>query len=263
MIDTSDKKIIVFDLDGTLAESKQVLGLEMAELLARLAGQKKVAVISGGSYRQFQKQFLPTWREILNERPAEEVQSLNENLFLLPTSGSQIYGYNQKMGDWQILAQEDFPAELKEKVKKVFETIVESADYDIPTESYGEQLEDRGTQITFSALGQDAPLGKKKIWDPNQVKRQKIKKFLEQEIPEADVSIGGATSIDVLPKGFNKAVGLQKLLDLLFLEKNDLIFVGDALFPGGNDYSAFVAGFETVKVENPLETSDLIGKFLS
>jgi HAD superfamily hydrolase (TIGR01484 family) len=263
MNDILSKKIIVFDLDGTLAESKQVLGLEMAELLARLAGRKKVAVISGGSYRQFQKQFLPTWREILNERPAEEVQSLNENLFLLPTSGSQIYAYDQGMGDWQILAKESFPAELKEKTEKAFETVIASGDYDIPKETYGERLEDRGTQITFSALGQDAPLEKKKIWDPDQAKRQKIKKFLEQEIPEADISIGGATSIDVLPKGFNKAVGLQKLLGLLFLEKDGLIFVGDALFPGGNDYSAFVAGFETVKVKIPSETSDLIGKFLS
>lgn len=263
MTEISNKQLIVFDLDGTLAESKQVLDLAMVDLLSRLAEHKKVAVISGGSYRQFQKQFLPTWLETVSGLSPEKAQVLNNNLFLLPTSGSQIYGYDQNSGDWQILAQEDFPADLKEKVKKVFEKIIASGEYDIPAEAYGERLEDRGTQVTFSALGQEAPLAKKIVWDPDQAKRQKIKEVLAKEIPEADISIGGTTSVDILPKGFNKAVGLQKLLGLLSLEQRDLIFVGDALFPGGNDYSAKEAGFETIRVENPTETKGLIEKWLN
>ena len=41
------KRLIVFDLDGTLAPSKSSLDAEMAALLNKLLGFIKVAVISG------------------------------------------------------------------------------------------------------------------------------------------------------------------------------------------------------------------------
>ena len=56
-------KLIIFDLDGTLTESKQPLTGEMAALVAKLLAVKKVAVASGGALPQFLKQVfarLPT-----------------------------------------------------------------------------------------------------------------------------------------------------------------------------------------------------------
>ena len=44
------KRLIVFDLDGTLAESKSSLDSEMTELLHKLLDIVKVAVISGGDW---------------------------------------------------------------------------------------------------------------------------------------------------------------------------------------------------------------------
>jgi phosphomannomutase len=52
------KGLIIFDLDGTLAESKLPLDAEMAALLARLLEVVKVAVISGGAWAQYEKQVL-------------------------------------------------------------------------------------------------------------------------------------------------------------------------------------------------------------
>jgi phosphomannomutase len=52
------KKLIVFDLDGTLAESKSSVDAEMSELLHELLAIVKVAVISGGDWSQFEKQLL-------------------------------------------------------------------------------------------------------------------------------------------------------------------------------------------------------------
>lgn len=263
MINFASKKLIAFDLDGTLTESKQSLQVGMAQALIRLAEQKKIALISGGSYQQFQKQFLPFWVETLEKLSPTKRSDLNKNLLLLPTSGCQIYAYNEAVGDWQLLAEESFPLPLKTKVKKIFETIIASGEYDLPIKTYGDRLEDRGSQITFSALGQEAPLAQKRLWDPEQIKRQKIREVLLREIPAVDVSIGGMTSIDILPKGFNKAVGLQKLLDWLSWGKDDLLFVGDALFLGGNDYSVKEAGFETIKVSGPDETESLVKKWLN
>ena len=37
-----------------------------------------------------------------------------------------------------------------------------------------------------------------------------------------------------------------------------MIFVGDALFPGGNDYPAKEAGVESIQVRDPEETKRVI-----
>jgi HAD superfamily hydrolase (TIGR01484 family) len=110
----------------------------------------------------------------------------------------------------------------------------------------------------MSALGQHAPLDLKKAWDPDQIKRQQIKKELEEKLPEVNITIGGATSIDILPKGFNKASGLMRLLNKLEMSIEDMLFIGDAVFPGGNDYSAYEAGIESIRVSGPNEVMDII-----
>src|SRR5664279_2793225 len=97
------KKLIVFDLDGTLAESKSSLDAEMAALLNELLGIVKVAIISGGGWPQFEKQILS------NLPNAERL----ENLSLLPTCGTQFYQYN---GAWEKLYSEDFNADEKKKI---------------------------------------------------------------------------------------------------------------------------------------------------
>src|ERR1035441_10285233 len=61
--------------------------------------------------------------------------------------------------------------------------------------------QDRGSQITFSALGQQAPLEEKKKWDPDFAKRKKIKAILDKLIPEFSVRMGGATSVDITKTG--------------------------------------------------------------
>lgn len=99
---------------------------------------------------------------------------------------------------------------------------------------WGEIIEDQGSQITFSALGQQAPLDEKDKWDPDFTKRKKIKAILDTFIPEFSVRMGGATSIDVIKPGIDKAYGVRKLRDILGISLKEMIFIGDALFVGGN-----------------------------
>jgi len=119
---------------------------------------------------------------------------------------------------------------------------------------WGEVIEDRGSQITFSALGQQAPLEEKDKWDSDFAKRKKIKAILDTFIPEFSVRIGGATSIDVTKPGIDKAYGIRKLRDLLSISLKEMIYVGDALFVGGNDYPAEEAGVVCISVRGPNET---------
>ena len=234
------KKLIVFDLDGTLAESKSALDAEMGARLHDLLGVVKVAVISGGDWPQFEKQ-------LLAHLPQDA--SL-ENLSLLPTCGTKFYRYT---GHWEKLYEEDFTAAEKYKIIGSLNKAVGEAGFKVE-KFWGEVIEDRGSQITYSALGQQAPLEAKDKWDPDHAKRKKIKALLDTYIPEFSVRMGGATSIDITKPGIDKAYGIRKLRDILHISLKEMIYIGDALFVGGNDYPAEEAGVVSIPVRDPQET---------
>ncbi len=234
------KQLIVYDLDGTLAESKSDLDAEMSGLLHDLLGVVKVAVISGGDWPQFQAQLLSNLAT--DERLA--------NLSLLPTCGTKFYRYS---GDWTKVYSEDLSADERSRIIAALEQATTETGLKVH-KLWGEQIEDRGSQITFSALGQQAPLDEKEKWDPDIAKRKKIKGALDPLLPGFSVNIGGATSIDVTKPGIDKAYGIRKLRDRLGIPLKDMIFIGDALFVGGNDYPAEEAGVASIPVRTPDET---------
>jgi HAD superfamily hydrolase (TIGR01484 family) len=243
------KRLIVFDLDGTLAESKASLDAEMAALLSALLGIMKVAVISGGDWPQFKKQ-------VLSNLPHDEHL---KNLSLLPACGTKFYQY---AGDWRKLYSEDFTADERGKITRSLKQAIGSSGFKVE-KVWGQQIEDRGSQITFSALGQQAPLEEKKKWDPDFTKRKKIKALLDKLIPEFSVRLGGTTSVDVTKPGIDKAYGIRKLRDTLGISIQEMIFVGDALFPGGNDYPAEQAGVVSIRVRDPNESKRVIEAILA
>jgi phosphomannomutase len=234
------KKLIVFDLDGTLAESKSSLDTEMSALLHDLLGIVKVAVISGGGWPQFEKQ-------LLSNLPHDERL---KNLSILPTCGTKFFQY---AGVWKKIYSEDFTTNEKEKIVRSLKKALGEAGFKVE-KVWGDVIEDRGSQITYSALGQQAPLEEKSKWDPDFAKRKKIKAILDTFIPEFSVRLGGETSIDVTKPGIDKAYGVRKLRDILGISLKEMIFIGDALFPGGNDYPAEEAGVVSIPVRGPNET---------
>jgi HAD superfamily hydrolase (TIGR01484 family) len=238
------KKLIVFDLDGTLAASKSSLDSEMASLLHDLLGVAKVAIISGGAWLQFEKQ-------VLSNLPQDDLLA---KLSILPTCGTQFFQFT---GAWKKLYAEDFTANEKEKIVSSLSKAVETAGFAVD-KTWGETIEDRGSQITYSSLGQQAPLEEKVKWDADFAKRKKIKTVLDTLIPEFSVRLGGATSIDVTKPGIDKAYGIRKLRDILHISTQEMIYVGDALFPGGNDYPAEQAGVISIPVKSPAETKRVV-----
>jgi phosphomannomutase len=238
------KKLIVFDLDGTLAESKSPLDAEMSTLLHDLLAVVKVAVISGGAWLQFEKQ-------LLSYLPQDERLT---KLSLLPTCGTAFFQY---AGEWKRLYSEDFNADEKGKIVSSLKKAVAEAGYSA-ARTWGEAIEDRGSQITYSALGQQAPLEEKEKWDADFAKRTKIKAILDMLIPQFSVRMGGATSIDVTKPGIDKAYGMKKLREILGISLEEMVYIGDALFPGGNDYPVEQAGVTSIPVRCPHETKRVI-----
>jgi len=238
------KKLVVFDLDGTLAESKVAIDPEIAELLNRLLQIAKVSIISGGDWPQFQKQVLSKLK----------IKEYLKNLVILPTCGAKCYQYRS---GWKKSYAENFTKEeAKTIVNRLQQAVSESGL--IVEKTWGRQIEDRGSQITFSALGQQAPLNDKSKFDPDFAKRRKIKSILDKTLSDFSVEIGGATSIDVTKRGIDKAYGINKLHQILDIKIRKTLFIGDALFEGGNDHPATTTGVACIEVKNPIETKRVI-----
>ena len=238
------KKQIIFDLDGTLAKSKSAIDKEMAGLLENLLEVHNVAIISGGDWPQFQKQ-------VLSHLPKK---ALLKKLTILPTCGTKFYQYKK---DWKELYEENFTDAERKKILDNLQKAIKDADLDIK-KTWGEQIEDRGSQITFSALGQKAPLEAKKDWDNDFAKRKKIVEPLKKSLKEFSIGMGGTTSIDIVKPGIDKAYGIQKLKEILGFDIPEMLFIGDALFEGGNDYPARKTGVDCIQVKDAEETKTII-----
>ena len=242
--DWAMKQLVAFDLDGTLAESKQAIDQEMSGLLGRLLQVAIVAVISGGDWPQFEQQLVGNLPKDIDFA----------RLFLLPTSGTKLYRYDD---GWQRAYGELFSEAERDHILRTLEDTVNSAGLS-SERSWGEKIEDRGSQITFSGLGQQAPLVAKHSWDPDFVKRKRLQAALGPLLPGFAVNVGGSTSIDITRAGVDKAYGMGKLAGVAGVPVAKMIFVGDALYPGGNDYPVRAAGIDTVAVRDITETKRII-----
>ncbi|HEY4505312.1 MAG TPA: HAD-IIB family hydrolase [Candidatus Paceibacterota bacterium] len=246
-----NKKVIVCDLDGTLTASKSPLSSSMAEVLCRVLSRHFLVVISGGSYTQFQKQFL-------SRLSCDE--NVLQNLFLFPTNGASCYRYDGE-GGWKELYAEPMAKSERDRIIRAFSEVISEIGLDL-TNTYGDVVEDRGSQITFSGLGQSAPLSIKIAWDPNQAKRRKMVSLLRRKIPEFEIRIGGATSIDITHKGIDKAYAVEKIKKLLSVTDDDVVFVGDALYEGGNDESVKKTGVDFIQESGPEETEEFLRQYI-
>jgi len=241
------KKVIMFDLDGTLAKSKANLDEEMSSLLCALLDKKKVGVMGGGSYAQFTDQFL-------EHLQCSQVQL--KNLFILPLSGGSLYTY--QVHKCKRMYHHLFSVKEKAKITDAFKKAFRDINYTKPTKIYGKVIEDRGSQMTFSALGQKASLSKKSVWNEKSDIRPQLKSALEKYLLDFEVRLGGLTSIDVTRKGIDKAYGIEQVMKSLSVDRKEIVYIGDALYKGGNDYAAKRAGTATVEVKDVEETKIFI-----
>ncbi len=244
------KQLVAFDLDGTLAESKQAIQPDMGEALADLLGVAHVAVISGGDWPQFDKQ-------VASRLPERADRA---KLWLMPTTGTKLFTFRD--GKWGSVYAELFSDEQKQAILKAFDEALEATGF-VPEQTWGERIEDRGSQITFSALGQQAPIHAKETWDPDFAKRKVIQADLKKRLPGLSINMGGATSIDITQEGVDKAYGLKRLRNESGIALDAMMFIGDAIFPGGNDYPAKELGLDTVRVRDPQETLSVIAAIVA
>lgn len=247
------KKVIVFDLDETLTETTSPITAEMSELLDQLLVKYQVCVISGGNLKQFKKQFIDYIK--IDEKHLK-------SLHLMPTCGTRYYNYNFKTRDWQQIYAEEFSAAEKKKITAALNKAIDESGFRVDNPK-GPLIEDRGSQITYKALGRDAGPAEKKAWDPSGEKKKRVRDILAPKLPEFEVRVGGTTSVDVTKKGIDKAYGMKKLMEILSVKKEEILFIGDRLFEGGNDYPVKLLGIDTIAVTGFEQTPMVVKNILS
>lgn len=242
------KKLVGFDLDDTLAVTKSPISDEMSELLTNLLDHFEVCIISGGRYEQFKLQVI--------DRLHASPQQLRK-LHLMPACGTQYYRYNEIDETWDLQYAENLSAEEKKRITSALKNSAQKLGY-WEENPAGEILEDRGSQITFSALGQQATAEDKYAWDHDNTKKFAIRDMAASLLPEFEVRAGGTTSVDVTRIGVDKAYGMEKLIAELQIAKDDILFFGDKLQPGGNDYPVKAMGIDSIEIHGWQNTAQVL-----
>ncbi len=240
------KKLIAFDLDDTLAVTKSPISDEMGDLLVRLLEKYDICIISGGKFEQFSRQVVDRL-----EAPAH----LLNRLHLMPTCGTRYYRYDELKKEWAKQYAEDLTEEQKKRIIEVLESSAKEVGL-WEENPDGDIIEDRGSQVTYSALGQQASPEKKYAWaDKNQVAKHDLRELVAQQLPDLEVRLGGSTSIDITRIGIDKAYGMRKLIEAINIDQNEILFIGDKLQEGGNDYPVKAMGIDTIEVDRWEDTA--------
>lgn len=234
-------RVVAFDLDNTLARSKKPMSPEMGRRISTLTTLIPVAIVTGGSFALIDSQVLAMLTDDADRT----------HLHLMPTSGTRYYRWSGS--DWHREYAHDMNSDDRRNVIAALER--HAREQGIWCEHpWGDCIEDRGSQITFSALGQRAPIERKEAWDPDNAKKNRLAEAVGRDFPHLAVHSGGSTSVDVSQRGIDKAYAVRILASLLDTQVGRIIYVGDRMDPDGNDYPAAMAGTIAIRVSGPEDT---------
>lgn len=243
------KKVLCFDLDNTLNLAKTPADPEMGELSKLLLDKYEYAVISGQKFDQFIIQIVDPI--IAAGATPEQL----EHLHLFVTQGTRYYKFDATKNDWELVYKYDLTDDQIAEMTSALETAAKEFGYWVELTNGDEIIENRISQVTYSALGQKASVEDKLAWDPDMSKRNNIARRAKELAPAYDYEVAGTTSVNVTLPGTNKQFGMNKLLEYLNVTKDEVLYFGDMTQPGGNDYPVVEMGFETITVDKWQDTA--------
>ena len=243
-------KAVFFDLDDTLAPSFENPSPEIVGKLLAVLDSLPVAIITGRDFPWMARDFLP---QIARSPHVER-------FFVFPEGAAQCLQWNGS--EWRELYAESITDAERQVINgAILESVKERGVLEgLPV--HGEQLVQKKAMVAFAALGMQVPADLKYSWDPGNTRRTKLRDAIAKKLPAYDVMMGGATSTDVTKKGVNKAYGVRWLSERLGVHPADMLYVGDALYPGGNDYVVVPSGIVTRATKGPAETLKIIDELL-
>ena len=237
--------LALFDLDDTLAPSKSKVGDEVVDMIVALTKVVQVGVISGGRFEQFDTQLLSS---------IDDEEALGQ-IHVLPTCGTRYLV--RKGGEWSEVYSEPLRDDEAQRATVALEEGAKALGL-WEESTWGDRIELRGSQVTFSALGQAAPVDAKAAWDPDGRKKESLRAYVAEKLPDLEVRSGGSTSVDITRKGIDKAYGVNRLLERLGLRPDQAVFFGDRVDEGGNDYPVIATGVPCIAVTGWEDTPEKV-----
>ncbi len=215
-------KHLFFDMDKTIAPPRQPILQDMFDFLS--SRREDITIVSGQSCEKIK------W------------QSDHLKAYCLGQNGNHALDLDDKEL-WHTPLTETERSEVLQHIQTLIDDLPEK-----PNPEYN-PIEDRGAQITFSPVGNTAPVELKMVYDPDKKKRFAMLEKFKFESETMMAVIGGSTSLDYIPKERHKGTNVAKFIELMNWNKDDCVYFGDGLFPGGND--EFVIGvIDTVSVDD-------------
>ncbi len=222
---------LFFDLDNTLTRSRSPITKKMRERLESIP--LDIAVISGAHVDQIQKQLDGFECFVMG-------QNGNHTIF----DGKEL---------WRYTLNPDKVIEIMDHISTLPRT------WPVPDEN--DLLENRGCQISYSIYGHHAPVEEKERFDPDQKKRKGLLSAHPLISDSVEVKIAGTTTLDYTRKGRHKGYYVTQLIKHLGWNKDECLYFGDMLHPGGNDETV-VGVIDTEEVKDPEDTYERIARFL-
>ncbi len=219
-------KHLFFDLDKTIAPPRQPILEDMYSLLSSLPHD--IIIVSGQEVEKIK------W------------QSNGLKAVRLGQNGNHATEHDDTLL-WNIPLEETHRAEILAHIDAIFAVLDHEVNHDWTP------IEDRGSQITFSPIGNTAPVEVKMVYDPDRIKREELLKKVPFVSDELTVKIGGSTSLDYIHKDRHKGTNVRKLIDHKGWDSDECLYYGDGLYPGGND-EAVIGVIETILVADHLDT---------
>lgn len=247
-MDYGSKRIIIADLDGTLSEDRTPISKETARLVSELLRQRRFAVVTAARWSRLKYQ-------VLDVLEGSSQRKMLSGLYLLPQSATRFYRLSS--GRWKSLYAENLSLAERKRIKGAIRAWIKSHKGE-GNVNYERLIDDRISQVSFAMIGRDTPLAIKKKWDPSGEKKRKVAKFLEGHIPEFGIGIGGTSTIDITRKGLDKSYGIKKIRERLGYKDREMVFIGDRLFKGGNDYPVRKTGIDCIQVNSVAETNKVL-----
>ena len=206
-------KKFIFDVDGTLTESRQQIDLSFEVYMIKFCCKYDVYLVTGSD------------RAKTVEQVGLDIYNRSKRVY--NCSGADVYekDHNVYRSDWK-------PS------RKLINFLSDELDYSTFPHKTGNHIEHRPGGMNFSILGrgEDSMRYRKEYvkWDINTTERILMSDRIKSEFPDLNIQIGGQTGLDISDSDKS-----QILRD--FNSEDELVFFGDMMKEGQNDYPLAVA----------------------
>lgn len=222
-------------MDKTIAPPRQPILADMFELLSSL--KEDVVIVSG--------------------QEVDKIRWQSNNLVVTALGQN---GNHAVTADGTELWNEKLSHEHRTEILDHISEVIEILEHDLNHD--WNPIEDRGAQITFSPIGNTAPVDIKMAYDPDKTKRFSMLDKIPFASEDLIVKIGGSTSLDYIHKDKHKGNNVARYIELMDWDKEECIYFGDGLYPGGND-EAVIGVIDTVLVVDHHDCFNKLKELLS